>query len=106
MNREPERPRAEPEIIPPDRARAERASGDPRVFVYVDREGRTHRLNISAPRPLTVILALLIFALVSALILALLLGAFLIWLPIAAVLIATFMTIAFVRGFWHRLRGR
>lgn len=103
---EPETPRVEPEILPPDGEDPRPRGGRPGVFVFIDRDGRTHQVNMGAGRPFIVVLALLIFALISAVILALLFGALLIWIPVAATIILGMIAFAYFRGFWHRLIGR
>jgi glucan phosphoethanolaminetransferase (alkaline phosphatase superfamily) len=99
-------PRFEPEILPPDGEDPRPRGGRPGIFVFVDKDGRTHEINMGAPKPFTVILALLIFALISAVILALLFSAILIWIPVAATIILGMIAYAYFRGFWHRLTGR
>ena len=98
-----ERPRYEPEIIPPAHERR-RFHESENVFIFTDREGRTRR--VTPPRPLTVFLVLALFVLISSVILALLLGALLIWIPVAATIILVMLAAAYVRGAWRRLRGR
>jgi hypothetical protein len=80
-----DRPKSEPEIIPPDRA--ERARSRTRVY-------STERVYIGKPPPLGLILVVLIIGLLSAAMLILLLGAFLIALPVVIV----FVTAAIVAG--------
>ena len=83
----PDNPRSEPEIIPPDHAER----GTERVRIYV-----------AKPSPLGLILMTLIVGLLSAAILALLLGAFLLVLPLA-VLVATGLLVAgLVRFYFQR----
>ena len=103
---EVEQPRFEPEIIPPGGESGGRTADNANVFIFTDRQGRTHRVNVAAPRPLTVLLVLALFVLVSSVILALLLGALLIWIPVAATIIGAMIAYAYLRGFWRRLRGR
>lgn len=101
----PEYPRSEPEIIPPEHSRSRATRGNEKVFVYVDGEGRTHRVNMKAPGPLTAILVLLAVALVASLILAVVLGALVFIIPIAAIGLAGLIAFAYARRFWRRLRG-
>jgi hypothetical protein len=76
----PERPRAEPEILPPER------SDDPRrpagIFVRFDQLGGAHRVFVARPGWPSIMFALLVIALVGALVLLLLAGLFLFWIPI------------------------
>src|SRR6478735_7925863 len=72
----PERPRVEPEIIPPDRTRSARR--DPS---YVE-TGGTHRVYVTRIGPLGGVLLLLVIAVFVAAGGLLLFGALLIWLPL------------------------
>jgi len=77
----PERPRVEPEIIPPDRSgHYSPWSSDP----FTTTRG-TQRLYITRVGPFGIALLLLAFAAVAAIILIAVLGAVLIWIPIVAV---------------------
>jgi hypothetical protein len=84
----PERPRAEPEIIPPDRSGREsdwrQQTWRPQVSFG---SGQTHRIYIGRPGPLGLILLMLIVGIIVAVILLVVLGAFLIWIPILALLV-------------------
>jgi hypothetical protein len=89
MTKEPpkpngEKPRSEPEIIPPGRAERDR----PRTRVH------TERVYIGKLPPLSIILVVLITGLLSAAMLILLLGAFLIVLPV----VVLFVTAAIIAG--------
>jgi hypothetical protein len=76
------------------------------VFVYVDREGRTRRMNLAMPGPFTIVLILLAVAAIAAVIFALVLGALFFLLPIAAILLASLIAWLYARGLWYRMRGR
>ena len=102
---EPERPRHEPEIIPPG-ARGQGAPANENVFVYVDREGRTHRVDVKTPGPFMIILVLLAIALAAAVVLGIVVGTLFFLIPIAAVALAGLIAYFYVRRFWYRLRGR
>lgn len=97
----PERPRSEPEIIPPGHSGARRDSG---IFVWVaDREGM-RRANVTLPGPFTIFLVLALFALVAAVIFAVLLGAILFWLPIFVLAVGALLLAATARQYWWRFR--
>ncbi len=97
----PERPRSEPEIIPPGRSGGRRDSG---IFVWVaDREGM-RRANVTLPGPFTIFLALALVVLVAAVILALVLGAILFWLPIFVLAVGALLIAATARQYWWRFR--
>jgi hypothetical protein len=82
-----DRPRSEPEIIPPDR----NAHGTQRVHVV--------RLG-----PLGTILVVLITAILAAVILALLLGVLLVWLPLLVLFIAGAVIVAILKTYFGRGR--
>jgi hypothetical protein len=83
---QPERPRAEPEIIPPSRGRY--PSGSPYIFT----QGGTHRIYIRRVGPVGIALVMLFAALIVAAIFITVIGAVLVWIPIVAlaVIIAAF----------------
>ena len=98
----PERPRSEPEIIPPGHSGGRRRESD--VFVWVaDREGM-RRANVTLPGPFTIFLVLALFALVAAVILAVVLGAILFWLPIFVLAVGALLLATTVRQYWWRFR--
>jgi hypothetical protein len=94
---EAEKPRSEPEIIPPDHAGRRSAHGSSRARIFVDTHG-TERVFIATPGPLGIILVALIAGILSAVLLILLLGAFLIWVP----LVVFFVAGAIVSGILRR----
>jgi len=78
-DQQPERPRVEPEILPP-----QRSDGPPRpagVFVRFDQLGGVHRVFIARPGLPSIMLAVLILALIAALVLLVLAGLVLFWIP-------------------------
>ena len=83
-----EKPRSEPEIIPPGRAESE----TPRVHIFVGTQG-TERVFVGKASPLGIILVTLITGLLMTAILVLFLGAFLFLLPLA-VLFVTGLVVA------------
>lgn len=86
---QPERPRAEPEIIPPDRdggqANWRRTSQTPWRGSGFDEIRGTHRVYVGRVGPFGIALLLLAIAAVIAIILIAVLGAVLIWIPVIAV---------------------
>jgi hypothetical protein len=81
---EPERPRHEPEIIPPDRDSG-RSSAWPPSHGYNQR--RSQRIYVTRIGPLGFALLMLIVGLFAGVLLLALIGAALIWIPIAAALL-------------------
>jgi hypothetical protein len=98
---EPERPRVEPEIIPPDRNQP-RPSGWPpygfRQSGYTQSAG-VHRVYVSRIGPIGFALLLLVIGLFAGILLLALIGAALIWIPLVAVLVV----VAAVSGLLRRL---
>jgi hypothetical protein len=102
---EPEQPRSEPEIIPPDRGgRAGR--GDGYVWVSTGGQGgqRGQRIYMARPGPFSIILALLIAGLVLAAIVLLLLGLVLFWIPVVIFIVAAVLLAGYTRHYWARLK--
>ena len=99
----PEIPRVDPEIIPPEHTQSRFGTRE-RVWVFVDRSGRTRRITAVTPGPLSIILALLIAGFVVAVVLLLLLGLVVVWVPIIVAAIVAVVLSVRIRGFWQRLR--
>jgi hypothetical protein len=97
---EPERPRAEPEIIPPGRSTdpGRGAGRRPPPFGFTQNYG-AQRVYIGRIGPLGFALLLAMVGLFGAVLLLVLIGAALIWIPVVAVLVV----IAAVSGLLRRL---
>jgi len=80
QNLPPERPRAEPEIIPPDHGEG-RPPWRGREFADF---GTTHRIYVSRIGPFGGILLVLALVVLAGVIILAVLGALLIWIPIVA----------------------
>ncbi|HET7383899.1 MAG TPA: hypothetical protein VFJ59_15095 [Pseudolabrys sp.] len=93
-----EKPRSEPEIIPPGHQRGTR-----RERVFADARS-TERIYVARIRPFGVILAMLIVGALSADALALLLGALLISLPLVIAFIAGAIITVLLRPFFREGR--
>jgi hypothetical protein len=79
----PERPRVEPEILPPDRRRG----GDwPPPYGFSETRG-THRFYVTRMSPFGFALMMLLIGLLAAVFLLVLIGAALIWIPVLAVFV-------------------
>ena len=94
----------EPEIIPPDRPGGPRSHGNSHIWISVtDASGRrTYR----TPGPFAVVATVVVAILAAALVLMLVLGALLIWVPIVAILLAGFLVVGFVRGYFRNYFSR
>ncbi len=95
---QPERPRREPEIIPPGKDRPDRNSAWPPNYGYSGSRS-THRIYVSRIGPLGFAILVLIIALFGGVLLLALIGAALIWLP----LLAVFAVIAAISALIRRL---
>ncbi len=91
---QPERPRVEPEILPPDRSRR---GWPPPPYGYTGQS--THRIYVSRIGPFGFALLLLVIGLLSGVLLLVLVGAALIWIPVVAMLVI----IAAISGLLRRL---
>lgn len=96
-----DKPRSEPEIIPPDR----NARGTHRTQGFNDAHGSA-RVHVVRLGPLGSILVVLITAILAAVVLALLLGALLIWLPLLVLFIAGAIIVAILRTYFSGSRWR
>jgi hypothetical protein len=83
-----ERPRVEPEIIPPDRTRRapdwRQQGGRPYVSTLT---GETHRIYIGRLGPFGIALLILIVGVLVAVILLAIVGVLLVWIPLAALIL-------------------
>jgi hypothetical protein len=96
-----EKPRSEPEIIPPDHAERRTTQGRPRTRVFIDTQG-TERVYVAKLGPLGIILAVLTTGILSAVMLILLFGAFLIWMPLVVFFIAGAIISGLLRTYFRR----
>jgi hypothetical protein len=94
-----EKPRAEPEIIPPNRD--DRQSGTVRIRVFADGNSVRH-VYIARLGPLGVLMLALMIGILFVMILVLLVGAFLIWIPLVGMLVAAGITSSLLRGYFRR----
>jgi hypothetical protein len=93
----PERPRSEPEIIPPDRAGGSASQSNWPPYGYTRTQG-TQRIYITRMGPFGIALVLLAIAVAAGIGLLFILGAFLIWIPVVAVALVA----AAVTGLFRR----
>ena len=90
-----EKPRSEPEIIPPDHAER----GTPRARVFTDAHSN-ERVSVARLGPLGVILTILATSILAAVMLVLLFATFLIWVP----LVVFFVVGAIIAGLLRTFR--
>jgi hypothetical protein len=95
---QPERPRREPEIIPPSKDRPDRNSAWPPNYGYSQTRS-THRIYVSRIGPLGFAIFVLIIAMFGGVLLLALIGAALIWFP----LLVVFAVIAGISALIRRL---
>jgi hypothetical protein len=94
---QPERPRVEPEILPPDRSGGSGRGWPPPPYGYTGQS--THRIYVGRIGPFGFALLLLVIGLLSGVLLLVLVGAALIWIPVVTVLVI----IAAISGLLRRL---
>jgi hypothetical protein len=97
--RRPEKPRVEPEIIPPG---AEPRSG----WYSAETMSGVYRIYVARPGPFAMIAAMIIAALIGFGIFLLVVGTVIVWVPIIAAVIGGLMLYGYLRGSWRRWRGR
>lgn len=85
----PERPRLEPEIIPPARGRRGSDWSPDAWQPYVSTAGTTHhRVYVAKLGPFGFAMLMLVIGIVTAMVVLAVVGAILIWIPILALLLA------------------
>jgi hypothetical protein len=94
-----EKPRSEPEIIPPNEQVGRPGRDEPRVRVFVGRQG-TRRIYIAKPGTFGTVLMVLIAAILMAVLLLVLSAAFFFLLPVAIVLAVIAVIAGLVRVFF------
>lgn len=103
INDPPERPRAEPEIIPPDRGgRRYDWRNSPWYGTAFTDAGGTRRVYIRRVGPFGIALLMLAIAAVVALVMIAAVGVVLIWIPIIAVIVVAGALFRMLRGFGSR----
>ena len=98
---ESEKPRSEPEIIPPHEQAGRPGRDAPRMRVFVDTHG-TERVYIAKPGPLAAILMILITAILATVLFVLFSAAFFFLFPIMILLVAAAVIAGLVRAFFGR----
>jgi Flp pilus assembly protein TadB len=101
-DRSPERPRVEPEIIPP--GRDERVRGPAGIWLRIDERDGVRRVFITRPGLLAIVLGL-ILGLIAAVVLLVLAGIVLLWIPILVGGILLALLSGAIRYRWRRLQA-
>ena len=100
-----ERPRVEPEIIPPNARRGGRGAFE-NLFVRVEEgDDGIRRVQIKKLGPFTLALILLGIGLAVGIVFLLLAGLVLLWIPIVIIGILFALCSASARDMWQRVRG-
>jgi hypothetical protein len=102
----PERPRSEPEIIPP--GADGRSRGPETIWFRVEERDGVRRVHLARPGLSSIILGLLIVGLIAAvvvLVVLVLAGLVLFWIPVLVVAIVLALLSGAIRQRWHRLRA-
>ena len=100
----PQRPRSEPEIIPP--VREERTTRGPAgIWMRVEEREGVRRVFIARPSLLSIILGLLIIGLIAAVLFLLLAGLVLLWIPIVIGGVILALLSGSIRQYWRRLQA-
>jgi hypothetical protein len=97
---EPQRPRVEPEIIPPGRAYRRAPGGEPGFAGF----GAQRHFAIAMPGPLAFVMAGLALGAAAVAVLVLVLGAVLISLPVIGAIVAALLLSHLIRTHVRRLR--
>jgi Flp pilus assembly protein TadB len=101
-DRRPERPRSEPEIIPPGQ---ELGRGEWSGFMRFESRDGMHRIYMARPGIGSVVLGLLVIGLIVAVIFVVLAGLVLIWIPLLVGGIALALLAGAARYHWWRFRN-
>jgi hypothetical protein len=98
-----EKPRAEAEIIPPDRGDRQSRAGVADVRVLLGGGGVRH-IYVARLGPLGMIVVALMIGILFAITLVLVLGAFLIWIPLVGLLVAAAIISSLSRAYFRQPR--
>jgi Flp pilus assembly protein TadB len=98
---QPERPRVEPEIIPPGERRSDWRNSPWRNEGYSETRGR-QRIYVTRIGPFGMALLVLAIAAIVAFVIVAALGLVLIWLPIVVVIVVAAALFRLLRGFGSR----
>jgi chromate transport protein ChrA len=100
----PERPRSEPEIIPPGQEARVRHGPDG-IYIRVDEFDDVRRIHVARPGLPSIILALVIVGIIAAVIFFLLAGVLLVVIPLVLAVIVFALVSVALRQNWRRLQA-
>jgi hypothetical protein len=98
-----EKPRSEPEIIPPDKGDRRSRSSAAGMRVFLDGGGVRH-IYVARLGPLGMVVLALMIGILSAIALVLVLGVFLIWIPLVGLLVAAAIVSSLLRAYFRQSR--
>ena len=98
-DRGPERPRHEPEIIPPDR---DKRAGQTGIFMRFEQRDGVHRVYLARPGLSSIILGLLLLGLIAGVAFLVVAGLIILWVPILIGGILLALLSGFFRRRWRR----
>jgi hypothetical protein len=98
-----EKPRSEPEVIPPDRGDRQSRSSVAGIRVFLD-GGGVRQIYITRLGPLGMVALALMVGILFAITLVLVLGAFLIWIPLVGLLVAAAIISGLLRAYFRQPR--
>ncbi len=102
-NDHPQRPRHEPEIIPPGRDGGTEGDASA-IWIRIEERDGLRRVYFKRPGPFAILIGLMAVGLVAAVVLALLVGVVLIWIPLVVGVILLALLSASLRYRWRRLQ--
>ena len=98
-----EKPRSEPEIIPPDRGDRQSRSSEAGIRVFLN-EGGVRHIYVARLGPLGMAVLALMIGILLAITLVFVLGAFLIWIPLIGLLVAAAIISSLLRAYFRQPR--
>jgi hypothetical protein len=98
-----EKPRSEPEIIPPDSGDRQSRSSAAGIRVFLD-DSVVRHIYVARLGPLGMVVLPLMVGILFAITLVLVLGAFLIWIPLIGLLVAAAIISSLLRAYFRQPR--
>jgi cobalamin biosynthesis protein CobD/CbiB len=92
-----DKPSAEPQIVPPNRATQEAAGDHPRVWISFTTSNGRQKTSVRSTGAFAILLALLVLATLCIVVLFILASAILIWIPLAIAFLVVLFALDFMR---------